>query len=155
MFLIMSAGLNAATVRMVNVVKQSQSAGGVVINNKGEVLVVNQQGNSWSLPKGHIDEGESRMLAARREIYEESGITQLEFIKPLGNYQRYKLSLDGGDDTSDLKTISMFLFKTDQENLKPLDPKNPEARWIRKDRVAHLLTHTKDKQFFLSIIDKI
>ena len=49
----------------------------------------------------------------------------------------------------------MFLFKTNQEVLKPIDPTNPEARWIKKEKVAELLTHKKDKEFFLSIINEI
>lgn len=135
--------------------KYTESAGGVVINKDGLVLVVNQNGNSWSLPKGHIDEGEEKVEAAVREIYEESGISKLEFIKELGNYQRYKIGLNGGDDKSELKTIYMFLFKTEEQNLKPIDPGNPEALWVEKNKVADLLTHKKDKEFFLSIKNKI
>lgn len=135
--------------------KQTQSAGGVVLNKKGQVLVVNQQGTSWSLPKGHIENNETPIEAAKREIFEESGVNRLTFIKELGNYQRYKIALVGGDDTSEMKTIFMFLFSTDQEVLKPQDPENPEAAWIHKEKVAELLTHKKDKEFFLKIINEI
>ena len=131
--------------------KQTKSAGGVVLNRKGKVLVVNQHGNSWSLPKGHIEEGESPLAAAKREIVEESGITNLTFIRSLGNYRRSKISLDGGEDTSEMKNIYMFLFSTEQEVLHPRDPENPEARWIDKKKVARMLTHKKDKEFFLKI----
>ena len=127
---------------------ETQSAGGVVLNPKGEVLVVNQEGNSWSLPKGHIDSGEEALAAAQREIYEESGVKRLQFVRTLGVYRRYKIGLKGGDDKSEMKTIRMFLFKTDQTILKPLDPQNPEARWVPKDKVEDLLTHRKDKDFF-------
>lgn len=75
------------------VVKESQSAGGVVINDEGKILVVNQHDRSWSLPKGHIDPGEDVLAAAKREIYEESGISELQFVRPLGTYQRYKMAL--------------------------------------------------------------
>ena len=47
----------------------------------GQVLVVNQRGRSWSLPKGHIEKGESILEAARREIYEESGVKKLKFVR--------------------------------------------------------------------------
>ena len=140
---------------MKNNVEKTKSAGGVVINKDGLVLVVNQKGLSWSLPKGHIDEGESALDAAKREIYEESGVNQLQFISELGSYQRYKISLDGGDDMSEQKTITIFLFKTNQIELKPQDPENPEAKWIKVEDVVNLLTHRKDKEFFLSIINKI
>lgn len=149
-------GLNLfKTGNLLKIMRQTESAGGVVINKKGQVLVVNQKGTSWSLPKGHIDKGEDALTAAKREIYEESGIDDLELVKELGSYERHKISLDGGDDKSELKTISMFLFKTDQEILKPTDPENPEAKWVEKEKVAELLTHRKDKEFFLSVIDKI
>lgn len=130
------------------------SSGGIVLNQKGEVLVVNQNNNSWSLPKGHIDPGEDALTAAKREIYEESGIKNLTLIKDLGSYERYRIGLDGGDDKSELKTIYIFLFKTNEKNLKPIDPGNPEARWVEKNKVAELLTHKKDKEFFLSVINQ-
>jgi len=49
----------------------------------------------------------------------------------------------------------MFLFETIEEKLKPIDPTNPEARWVEKDKVADLLTHKKDKEFFLSVLGEI
>ena len=134
---------------------QTQSAGGVVINKNGLILVVNQRGHSWSLPKGHIEDGEDNLTAAKREIYEESGVTHLELVKELGSYQRYKPDLDVENGKSELKTIYLFLFKTDQEQLNPIDGENPKARWIEKHKVADLLTRKEAKKFFLSIIDKI
>jgi 8-oxo-dGTP pyrophosphatase MutT (NUDIX family) len=61
--------------------KKTHGAGGVVTNNEGKVLVVSQHGTSWSLPKGHINPGENALVAAKREIYEESGIRDLELIR--------------------------------------------------------------------------
>jgi ADP-ribose pyrophosphatase YjhB (NUDIX family) len=128
--------------------KKTHSAGGVVVNSEGDVLVVSQHGTSWSLPKGHIDPGEDALVAAKREIYEESGIRGLEFVRELGTYERHKIGVDGGDDRSELKVITMFLFRTSEKSLKPVDPDNPEARWVEKSKVALLLTHEKDKEFF-------
>ena len=133
----------------------TETSGGVVINKEGQVLVVSQNGNSWSLPKGHIDPGEDKLQAATREIYEESGIKDLKLVKEFPSYERYRIGLDGGEDKSELKIIYMFLFKTNQNNLKPIDPQNPEARWVEKEKVVDLLTHKKDKEFFLSIISGV
>lgn len=129
----------------------SESAGGVVVSPKGHVIVVNQRGRTWSLPKGHLDAGEDALTAAKREIHEEAGVPHLSLVKSLGSYERYKIALNGGDDKSELKKIHMFLFKTDQEKLEPIDPNHPEARWVNPDEVAALLTHPKDKEFFKSI----
>ena len=131
--------------------KKTESAGGVVINKKGEVLVVSQHGMSWSLPKGHLDEGEDALTAAKREIFEESGIGDLTLVRDLGFYERSRIGLDRAEDLSELKKIHMFLFRTNETVLNPMDPANPEARWVAKEKVAELLTHKKDKLFFESI----
>lgn len=133
----------------------TNSAGGIVISSKGKVLVVNQHGTSWSLPKGHIEEGEDPFTAAKREIHEESGVKDLELIEDLGTYQRYRISKKGNEDISELKIIHIYLFKTNQIDLKPIDPENPEAVWVDKYYVVNYLTHQKDREFFLSVIDKI
>ena len=130
---------------------KTHSAGGVVTNGDGQVLVVSQHGTSWSLPKGHIDPGEDALVAAKREIYEESGVRDLEFVRQLGTYERHKIGVDGGDDPSELKVITMFLFRTSETLLRPVDPDNPEAKWVEKAKVAGLLTHQKDKEFFRGI----
>src|SRR3989344_3798974 len=135
----------------------TRSAGGIVMNQRGQVLVVSQRGRAWSLPKGHIDEGEDALTAAKREIFEEAGIPidSLVLVMDLGNYQRFKISKDGGDDTSESKTIFMFLFTTSHEMLAPVDPANPEARWVLPDNVLGLLTHYKDKEFFSKFLYEV
>ena len=112
-------------------------------------MVKNQNHNSWSLPKGHVDKGETILDAAKREIYEETGIKDLKLIKPLGDYGRYRIGLDGQDDKSEFKTINIFLFTSNQKELNPIDPNNPEAKWIPYNKVENYLTHLNDKVFFL------
>jgi len=135
--------------------RKTISAGGVVLNRNGDVLVVNQRGNSWSLPKGHLDHGEDLLTAAKREIFEESGVEKLKLIESLGSYKRPRIGKYGGEDPGEMKTLHFFLFTTDQEKLKPIDKDNPEARWVHVDRVAELLTHPLDKAFFNKIRTKI
>src|SRR5258707_6017003 len=119
---------------------KTYSAGGVVINGEGKVLVVSQHGTSWSLPKGHIDPGENALAAAKREIYEESGIRDLEFIRDLGSYERYKIGVNGGDDRSERKGITMFLFRTSEKSLRAVDAENTEANSAEHAKLALRLT---------------
>lgn len=130
----------------------TEAAGGVVLNPEGEVVVVSQHGTSWSLPKGHIDAGEDLVTAARREIYEETGLTNLEFVALLGSYQRERLREDGTEDAGEIREIHLFLFRARKEPLKPVDPDNPEARWAAPDEVSRLLTHRKDRGFFDQVV---
>lgn len=137
--------------------KQTQSAGGVVLNEKNQVLVVSQFGTSWSLPKGHVEQGEDLRDAAVREITEESGVSDLEFIKELGSYSRYRIGKDPRfEDETELKTITLFLFRTKHTgSLSPIDPHNPEARWVEKDEVSELLTNKKDREFYERILSEL
>jgi ADP-ribose pyrophosphatase YjhB (NUDIX family) len=137
------------------VTKKTHSAGGVVVNKKGQVLIVNQRGKSWSLPKGHVETGEETLAAARREIYEESGLSDLEYLKPLGTYERQRIGLHGGEDGSETKVLTFFLFHCEGGTPRPIDPDNPEARWVEKNEVAKMLTHPKDREFFLNILKEI
>lgn len=132
------------------------AGGGIVLGPNKKVLLVNQNGNSWSLPKGHIDPGEDSLKAATREIKEESGISFVTMLKKLGTYERYRMGKNPKvEDKTELKEITIYLFTTPQENLAPTDPHNPEARWVEPDNVANLLTHPKDKEFFESVLPQI
>lgn len=135
--------------------KRTVSAGGVVLNACGQVLVVSQQGHSWSLPKGHLEPGETALNAARREIHEESGLSQLEWMSELGSYERPRIGLHGGDDLSEIKTIHFFLFRTEEMHLAPIDPHHPVARWLEPTAAVDLLTHPRDRQFLASVLPLI
>ena len=94
---------------MIRMIK-TQSAGGIILR-KNSIILASQHGTSWSLPKGHIENGENEIDAAKREIYEETGITKLRLIKKLGSYQRYKLDKYGEENKNELKTIHLFYSK--------------------------------------------
>ncbi|MEF9950565.1 MAG: NUDIX domain-containing protein [Mucinivorans sp.] len=53
-----------------------KAGGGVVINPKGEILMIFRRGH-WDLPKGKLEEGESIECCALREVEEECGIGDL------------------------------------------------------------------------------
>jgi len=60
----------------------------VVILSKynGKILLSRHKGrNTWETQDGHIEEGETPLEAAKRELYEESGAIQYE-IAPLCDY---------------------------------------------------------------------
>ena len=127
----------------------TKSMGAIILNENEEVALVSHTGNIWTLPKGHIEKGEEELVTVKREIFEETGIKDLEFVKKIGSYKRFKISDNGVDeDKSEVKEIHIFLFRTKQKTVKSNDPENPEARWVKKEQVPEMLTHKKDKEFF-------
>ena len=75
---------NAAFDRFLAEFKYVEAAGGVVKNERGEVLMIYRR-NRWDLPKGHIDTGEDALTAAKREVEEETGVSGLKFVSELCN----------------------------------------------------------------------
>lgn len=131
-------------------------SGGVVIGPGNKVVVVNQNNDSWSLPKGHIEESEDAEQAAVREIQEETGIQDVKVIDVIGSYERTQIGKGGiGENFDDVRHITIFLCITNQTELAPIDPENPEAVWVSLQDVADKLTHPKDKEFFYSITPKL
>ena len=63
------------------------TAGGVVFrrNKKGEAefLLYQDARDRWTIPKGHIEPGETAQVTAKREIGEETG---LDACRPLGTH---------------------------------------------------------------------
>lgn len=63
------------------------SAGGVLFRRTGDgprYLLIRDSYNNWGFPKGHLDEGETPKAAARREVAEETGLSDLVLHEPLG-----------------------------------------------------------------------
>lgn len=44
------------------------------------LIVKSKRSERWGFPKGHIEDGETGIETARREIFEETGIKELNFI---------------------------------------------------------------------------
>lgn len=60
-------------------------AGGIILNNENKILLLTiPERDIWSYPKGHMEEGETEEMAAKREILEETGY-EVEIVKRLSD----------------------------------------------------------------------
>jgi putative (di)nucleoside polyphosphate hydrolase len=136
------------------------SSGGIIVNAQGKIVLVEQHNNSWAFPKGGIEEGESEMDAALREVREETGLTELEYLGPLGSYERYSIGRDGTGETKEWgsRKRTFFLFKTTEDipaGFNDPDGEITAVRWASVDEALNLLTHPKDKEFLESVRPRI
>lgn len=116
-----------------------EAAGGLVINDKEEVLWI-YRNDKWDLPKGKIEKGEQKKDAAKREVEEECGINGLEikeFIKTTYHIYLYK-------NQYVLKPTYWFLMFT--KNTQKLTPQLEEGitkvDWIHTNRINAILAET-------------
>ena len=133
------------------------SAGGIIANKDGKIVLVEQHTNTWSFPKGGIDQGETALEAAVREIGEETGLKELACLGEVGTYERYSIGLNGVSERLDLglRPRTLFLFTTNENVLVPDGLETTSADWFSFDEAVARLSHPKDKEFLKSSYGKV
>ncbi len=115
-------------------VETTTSAGGIVIRKDHDRILVGlvKEGDlsEYILPKGKIEQGETLEQAARREILEEAGLSNLTLIKALGSRQRLSYN------RNKWITVHYFLFITEEEGQAPTDPSHSyRCDWFPVDQL--------------------
>lgn len=87
------------------------TSGGIVFrhgkDNQVEILLIQDAKDRWTIPKGHIEEGETAQQTAKREIGEEAGLKKVEVLGWLGKIHfRYRRI-----DKLVLMTTQIYLVK--------------------------------------------
>ena len=135
---------------------KSLRAGGIVINPENKIAIAHE--HVWGFPRGGVEEGESFIKAAKREILEEVGLTedQLKFEKELGSYERYPGGITKDTPGAYPMEIHMFLFTTEYTGeLIPTDENVKETEWVDINKVTNILTDNSDKEFFENCLAEI
>ncbi len=131
-------------------------AGGIVLGDSGTVAMIkNQKATLWFFPKGKLEPGEDDEAAARREIEEEAGLSDLELIDDLGSYERPRINADGSYKYDEVKSIHMFLFAAPMHAEIAADNEIEEARWVPLKQVIDSLQDAKDRAWFTTVFERV
>ena len=124
------------------------SAGGLVVDStgtKGLLIARRDQKDQtrliWSLPKGHIEAGETPEIAAIREVAEETGITS-EIARSLGVIDFWFMA--SGKRIH--KTVHHFLFREVGGSLQPQVTEVDDVAWVPLDEIVDRLAYPDEKK---------
>ncbi len=136
--------------------KRIISAGGIVFDDQGEVLLTksgslrDESQKHWKFAKGHIEEGETSEMAALREVEEETGI-KAKIIEKLGDSKyTYKYK-----DQEIFKIVVMFLMEYISGEPVPQVGEIDEVGWYSKEEALNMLSFPADKKLLQKAIDLI
>lgn len=118
-------------------------------------LVQSRRSGFWTFPKGHVDEGETDEEAARREIAEEAGLSDLELLDDLGEYERPHIMPDGSDDPDEIKIIHMYLFAAPPHAVLAAAHEMQNARWVPLREIAEHIEYVKDRVWFSTVAERV
>jgi len=100
------------------------------------------QGGHWDFSKGHIEKREKTEDAVKREVKEETGISDLEIIPGFKETIRYFVNYGG---KKSLKFVAFFLAQTNQEKVI-LSWEHQGYVWLPYEEAYKKITYTNAKQ---------
>lgn len=123
--------------------KEEKSCGAVVVKiEKGKAFYLIEKMNvgHYSLPKGHVIDGETELETAKREIKEETNLDVIFYhgFREVVFYHPY-------EDVE--KEVVFFMAETyDSKNMKPQTSEVTELLFLPYEEALNLLTYETDKR---------
>jgi 8-oxo-dGTP pyrophosphatase MutT (NUDIX family) len=144
----MTARTNASETR--RGLQREVSAGGVVFRREAsgpfEVVLVRPAGrDSWVLPKGHLEAGESVSEAALRETREETGL-DVSIAQPLGEVAYFfSHRADNNAPVRIFKRVHFFLMNCIGGDTRRHDHEIEEVRWMTVADALKTVSHENER----------
>ena len=119
----------------------------VVLNKNNKIFVAKRIDNPkdfWQMPQGGVDQNESYLDAAYRELYEETNIKEIELIKEVEEFTTYELPdhllgiiWKGKFKGQKQKWFIMrFVGNEDEINIKTKKPEFLDWKWIDLNEIT-------------------
>ena len=138
-----------------------KGVGMMVFNDDKKIFVGKRIDNqkAWQMPQGGVDENEDCFSAARRELYEETGIQSIRVIEKskekytydLPEYLLGKLWKGKYKGQKQRWFLIKFLGPDSEINLNQKCPEFNEWKWVDIDELPKIIVPFK-KKLYLSLI---
>lgn len=119
-----------------------KSCGAIIyalLNEQRQYLLIrHMNGGHWAFAKGHVEEGETEIETALREIDEETGLTV-----QLNSQFRESISYQPKEDIT--KEVVYFIAQANTQEVRRQEIEVLEAQWLPYDQAQQLLTYSNDK----------
>lgn len=135
--------LHASPDELLEMFKQNTTlieAGGGLVHTEDDLILLIFRNGKWDLPKGKLDEGEAADAAALREVWEETGLAQLQLEEPLTiTYHTYRQT-----GKLILKESHWYLMKSPQQEIMvpQLEEGIEKCEWAKPDALSTYLENT-------------
>lgn len=131
---------------------EETSAGGLVVDDQGRAAIISRRNKRgrvvWSLPKGHLEEGETLEAAAVREVGEETGIIG-RVLAPLGVIDFYFTA----ESRRIHKTVHHYLLRAEGGELSADDVEVEDVAWVPLDELDDTLTYADERDLLARVPD--
>ena len=125
-----------------------------VINSKNQVFVGKRKDNpfdKWQMPQGGVDPNEPLLVAMKRELEEETSITNIEILKEFNHWLEYELpenligKIWGGKYRGQKQKwfIVRFTGEESEININTKHPEFMEWKWIDMNLLPDLIVNFK------------
>ncbi len=121
------------------------SAGAIIFRKEKDsrkYLLLHYEEGHWDFAKGHIEKGEDENTTVRREVEEETGITQIEFIEGFKEKISYYFRANG---QLVYKEVFFYLCETSEEKVV-LSNEHIGYEWMEYDPAMKKLTYKNAKE---------
>ena len=119
---------------------------GCIIENNNQVLIIKQSNGDWGFPKGHVEEDESEIETALREVKEETNL-DVSIVSDKRHKMEYYI------DRGIFKEVILFLAHPITSNLKKQDGEIDDVRWLNIDDALNLLTFDNSKNALKDLLN--
>ena len=125
--------------------RKEKSCGCIIIKNNKVLLVYEKNRNFWGFPKGHMEEGESEIQTALREVKEEVGLdVKIDVNK------KYTLNYIINNEID--KTSIFYIATPINENIVMQENEIENIKWCNFDEALNTLTFDNWKEMFKNVI---